>query len=127
MLIMVDGRRSVGELLANHPAPEDARAHLQALVDGGFIAAPEAAPDAPAVGATPPVAGEDLADTRQAVASALVEFLGPDADTFTPRIERATSRDELLVECETLFRMLEQTVGRSRAERFRDLVMSRLG
>ncbi|AUN96004.1 hypothetical protein [Pseudazoarcus pumilus] len=125
MLIIIDGRRSVGELLANHPAPDEARDHLQTLVDGGFIAPADAvaADSTPAAGMT----GEDFAETRRAVAAALVDFLGPDADTFTPRIEHAASRDELTAECETLFRMLEQTVGRARAERFRDTVMSRLG
>lgn len=123
MLIMVDGRRSVGELLANHPAPDEARAYLETLAEGGFIAASQTHEAAAEPGAGAP----DLAETRRAVAAALVDFLGPDADTFTPRIEHAASRDELTAECETLFRMLEQTVGRARAERFRDTVMSRLG
>lgn len=42
VLIMVDGRHSASELLANSPVPAEAEAHLLALLEGGFIAPVEA-------------------------------------------------------------------------------------
>lgn len=37
VLIMVDGRRTMAELIAQNPAPHEAEAHLAALLEGGFI------------------------------------------------------------------------------------------
>lgn len=39
MLIMIDGRHSVAQLLTGHPAPGEAETYLRQLLDGGFIEA----------------------------------------------------------------------------------------
>ena len=130
MLIMVDGRRSVGELLANNPAPDDARAHLESLLEGGFIAALEAAPApepvVPAPSAESPSAasagGSDLPAVKQLIARMLIDFIGPDADLFTGRVEKANSKVDLVLEAEKLRQMLEGSVGRAKAEKFRAAV-----
>jgi hypothetical protein len=118
MLIMVDGRRSVADLVGNHPSPDDARSQLQVLVDGGFIAPLEAS-----VLSTP----FDLVEARHTTMSALIDVLGPDADVFAGGIENAVSREALVAECERLARVVEGAAGRPRAERFRSSVSAVLG
>lgn len=118
MLIIVDGHRSVGQLLAQHPAPDEAAEHLRVLAEGGFIAGPADAQ--PAVEAA--TAPFDAAAARERIAHLLVDFIGPDADYFTERIERMSDREELQREVEKLHAMLEGSVGRAKAEHFRDSV-----
>jgi hypothetical protein len=129
MLIMVDGRSSVGQLLANHPTPEEARGYLESLLEGGFIAA-QAAP-VPAV--PPPVAAVapatdsySLDEVKQVVTRLLLDFIGPDAEYIAMRIEKITSRDELAAEVDKLGAMLENSVGRGPATRFRESVLPML-
>ena len=118
LLIMVDGRRSVGELLANHPAADEALGHLSALAEGGFIV--EVSSAAAAAPAADVHAG--LEETKQVVVQTLIEFLGPNADVFAMRVEAIATREQLATECEMLCRMLEGSVGRGPAQRFRETV-----
>lgn len=121
MLIMVDGHRSVGELLANHPAAEEARGYLATLLDGGFIA--EVGGGAGATATAPAAdAGAGLASAKRTVVQTLIEFLGPDADVFAMRVEAVATHEQLAAECEMLCRMLEGSVGHGPAERFRETV-----
>lgn len=123
MLIMVDGRRSVGELLLNHPTPDEARSYLESLVEGGFIAAREAAVAAPKAAAAPAANAANLAEAKQAITRMLIEFLGPEADYIAMRVEKISKRDELVAEVDKLSTMLVQSVGSAQASRFRDVVL----
>lgn len=121
MLIMVDGRRSVGALVEHHPAPDEARGYLQTLVEGGFIApagGSESAVAPPSADA-PVLSDADLTTIKQDIARILIDFLGPDADLFTARVEKLNARDELMHEARRLHQMLEDAFGHARAERFR--------
>ncbi|MDX5445707.1 MAG: hypothetical protein LPJ87_06605 [Zoogloeaceae bacterium] len=129
MLIMVDGRSSVGQLLANHPTPDEARGYLESLLEGGFIAA-QAAPVAaapPSVAAAAPATGSaNLGEVKQVVTRLLLDFIGPDAEYIAIRIEKITSRDELAAEVDKLGAMLESSVGHGPAARFRESVLPML-
>lgn len=138
MLIMVDGRRSVGDLLAFHPAPDEARGYLESLASGGLIAAlgdaaPSSAAAAPATGHSEPAVSPavqpvaDLASAKRAVVQMLVDFLGPDGDMFCERVERVKDREQFIEECQRLASMLESAVGRERAQRFRDTLAPLVG
>lgn len=120
MLIMVDGRRSVGELLLNHPTPDEARGYLESLFEGGFISAREAVPPAPA---PTPANTQHLTEAKQLITRLLLDFMGPEADYITMRIEKISSRDELRTEVEKLGSMLERSVGSAPATRFRESVL----
>lgn len=126
LLIMIDGRRSVGELLANHPAPDEARGYLESLAEGGFIAAANASakpvPAAVPSAARAPAVAEDLSVARQVLSRTLIDFIGPDADMFLVRVEKVTTKADLAVEAEKLRKMLEGSVGPAKAEKFREAV-----
>lgn len=121
MLIMVDGKRSVEQLLTGHPAPDDALEQLRQLAEGGFIEA--AAASSPAPAAAPTV---DIAEVRRLMVRMLIDYLGPEADMIAMRLEDVTSREALLREAERLHRMLEDVVGGERAARFGEVVLPRL-
>ena len=137
MLIMVDGRHSIGELLANHPTPDEARGYLESLLEGGFIA-PREAPVAPAPVAVPAATAAagaasatavtpDLGEAKQVITRMLIDFLGPEADYLALRVEKLSTRDELLAEVEKLSTMLVQSVSSNAASRFREAVLPLLG
>jgi len=124
MLIMVDGRRSVAELLNNSPVPADSQAHLETLVEGGFIASvggsqadAAPAPSTAAVSATTPPA-EDLKEAKRVVSVTLMEMIGPEADFFTGRVDAARSMAELLAEAEKLRMMLNNSLNSRKAQEF---------
>lgn len=125
MLIMVDGRRSVAELLNNSPAPAESQAHLEALVEGGFIAPVGAAVAAAAsiagASATPPPAG-DLDEARRVVSRMLMEMIGPEADFFTGRVDDAGSMGDLLDEARKLRKMIADSFSARKAEQFWETV-----
>lgn len=122
MLIMVDGRRSVGELLLNHPTPDEARGYLESLFEGGFISAREA-PPTPAPPAAAAANAPSLGEAKQVITGMLIEFLGPEADYIAMRVEKISNRDALLVEVDKLSTMLVQSVGSTAASRFREKVL----
>ncbi|HRP75673.1 MAG TPA: hypothetical protein PKZ27_08745 [Rhodocyclaceae bacterium] len=124
MLIMVDGRRSVGELLNNSPVPAESHAHLETLVEGGFIApvgvvgggvAPAAT--TAAVSVAPPPAG-DLDEAKRVVSRMLMEMIGPEADFFTGRVDDAGSMGELQIEAGKLRKMIDDSFSARKAEQF---------
>lgn len=127
ILIMIDGRRSVGELLANHPVPDEARGYLESLAEGGFIAAQDGSSAKPAPAVAPiassaPASDKDLAAARQVISRTLIDFIGPDADMFLMRVEKVSSKAGLALEAEKLRKMLEGSVGPAKAEKFREAV-----
>jgi hypothetical protein len=101
-LILVDGTKSVAELLKSLPNPEEAMQVLTQLLDAGFVsivAAPQAAPKpAPAPAQSAKDHEPDAADLKAAVRRAthlLDAMLGPDAEVLCLQIERCTSSAQL--------------------------------
>jgi hypothetical protein len=124
MLIMVDGRRSVGELLNNSPVPAESQAHLETLVEGGFIApvsasASVAAPAA-SIAAAPAavVPADDLTEAKRVISLMLMQIIGPEADFFTGRVDDAGSMGDLLSEARKLHKMIGDSFSASKAEQF---------
>ena len=121
MLIMVDGRRTGSELLTQSVFGAEAEQYLAALLDGEFIAAQSVL--STVSGATPmhsePAApAEDISLAKRYALQTLHEFLGPDADRFSPNIEKSQSAQELLQHLEKLRELLIAGVGRKKAEQF---------
>ena len=61
---------------------------------------------------------EDISLAKRYALQTLHEFLGPDADSFSPDIEKAQSAQELLRHLEKLRELLIASVGRKKAEQF---------
>lgn len=119
MLIMVDGRRSVAELLNISPAPAEAEAHLANLIEGGFIAPAVVAASAPAPAVAPaPAPVAELKEAKRVISAALMDAMGPDADFFTGRVDDATSKADLVQEAERLRKMINDSFNPRRAEQF---------
>lgn len=143
MLILVDGKRSAGTIIAQAMHFGDAEQFFAHLVEEGFIEAvgstaatapaPPAARSAPvaaplAASATPPIgapvtgAGIDrMAAFMSAKAFAtryFIDMLGPEADPLTMKIESAKTEGQLILIMEKCRDIIQQTKGRDRAERF---------
>lgn len=127
LLILVDGRRDLGELARVLPGPELAE-QLAQLESGGFVTRPlEAAfpePEetpAPAVGAaagSAAPAGEDLRALRARMARALIDTIGPNGDDLAMRIERVRSIDELRALLPAVLSVVEACGGRVGVDEF---------
>lgn len=137
LLIMVDGRHSVGQLLAHNPAPAEAQASLAGLLDAGLIAlvstpaAPDSTPaaastpaaDSGAVAASatasaPAAAAADIGSIKRFICTTLHDALGPDADLFTGRVEAAPDMAALLPQAEKMREVLRGTSGSRKADLF---------
>ncbi len=106
-LILVDGRRSDGELgqLIRPPADEV----LAALLAEGFI---EALPGAAPIMLT-------LDEVRRRALHWLGDALGPSGDPLTLRIETARTVDELRTALDQADRFVQQQLGIARSQAFR--------
>jgi hypothetical protein len=104
LLIMVDGKRRVSDLLALGAALGDVQAALAALFDGGFVhkavvaqAAP--APSNTALAATETVAKPPevltLAQARMRASRDVSDLLGPMGESLCLRLEEARSATDL--------------------------------
>lgn len=124
LLIMVDGKRSIGEMLALHPVAAEAQASLAALAEAGLItlvtkpAAPSPPPPPPA--AAEPVLRGDLLAIKRFISTTLHDALGPDADLFMPKVEAAADLQALLSQADKLREVLRGTSGSKKAEQFRE-------
>lgn len=101
LLIVVDGAKSVAELLKPLPNPDEARQLLGDLLSAGFVMAldvPKPAP-APAASAAPhkaPAAAVDdsLKPMIRRATRLLEDLLGPEAESLCMQIERCTSQSQ---------------------------------
>jgi hypothetical protein len=126
LLIMVDGKTTVGELLAKFPGVAEVGANLQVLVDQGLVALrPSGAAGAPSsspAGAVP--AAAPPAETRQQSLRGLTRFLteslGPDADLVTGGLEQARSRGEFEAAVVRAADMLDGLAAARKAAAFRE-------
>ncbi len=135
LLILVDGRRSDRELttLMPHAGTEA----LQALAEGGFIEAIGLTADTPLPGALRPVAAASAPPAAPAAAAAaaaaakrpfeqlrreavraLIDQVGPMAETLAMRMERARDLDELKPLLATATQLLANARGRTVAAEF---------
>lgn len=142
MLILVDGKNSGEQVIAQGKHFGDAEAFFAHLVEDGFIApvGGAAATTQPSVqGATPTARQAPAPPTQPATElsaqqvfdrAALVpairryavtffrEQLGPDGDPFTVKIEKAATYGELMALLEKYRDVIKQLKGVARAEQF---------
>lgn len=97
-LILVDGTKTVAELLKSLPNPDEAMQILTQLLDAGFVSIIAAPKPAPAPAQPAKDHESDAASLKAAVRRAthlLDTMLGPDAEVLCLQIERCTSTAQL--------------------------------
>ncbi len=136
VLIMVDGNSTVADYLTRFGAIPDIEGSLQQLLDQGFVEARAgiaAAPPAPSAASAPPApqgagaaaAAEPLPATQKEavieLSRIMIDSMGPDADAFTGRLERARTRVEFVEMAERCALVLDNlgARGKARAVQFR--------
>lgn len=122
VLLLADGRRTLGELRGLVPGCDDA---IGALAAQGFVEPVAAAPTPPpAPKAARPAA--DLATLQREMVRSLTDAAGPAAESMAMRIERTRSLAELAALLEPAGRLLLQMRGRSEAEAWMKRFSARL-
>jgi len=116
LLIVVNGKAPVSELVAKFESIGDVTPLLEQLVADGFIAEARAA--APA--------GGNFPAARAQLARAMLDALGPDGDSITEKIEACQSAQELKNYIDTKRAILEAALGR-RGDKFWKLAKDLLG
>lgn len=122
VLILVDGKLSVGQHQEKAGPLGDVVAILDELERGGFIArqggGPPAAAAAPAPAAAAPAAGAGLPlkDITRNLNKLIHDYLGPDGDMFTEKIEKCRTREEVLSYYASVQVALREILGKRRAE-----------
>lgn len=114
LLIVIDGKLTLGDLLARFPAFPDVEQSVASLLKDGFVQALEAKAVEPAV---------DEGARARAVSElcrALYDVMGPDADALTARLEAARERAEFLAALEDAVISMEALAGKQKTQRFAD-------
>lgn len=135
LLIMVDGKMSGEQLIAQARHFGDAEQFLDNLLRNGFIApvggSEEAAPPEAAAQPQPVSAAADpmaaFMATKAFVTRYFIDLLGPDADPLTMKIESARTEGQLLLLMEKCREIVRELKGDDAAERFWNQGRSRLG
>jgi len=127
LLIMVDGKSTVGELLGRFPGVAEIQSNLRQLIELGFVqvAAGAAAPAAAtSAAATPtdappkPAPGETRAKAMSGLVRMVIEAMGPDADLVTGQLERARTPEEFEKAAQRCTAMLEGVAGAKKSQPF---------
>lgn len=127
LLVMIDGAHTVDALAAKLGGAEAVQPALEKLADLGLIAAAGAGTAASAPAATTAAArDEGLAAARREAIAALHDALGPDADLFAERLERAKTPAAFLEELGRVADVLAGVSGRARADALLARVRERL-
>lgn len=125
VLILVDGKLSVAEHQAKAGALGDVVSLMAELERGGFIErlgrGGATAPAAPGSTAAPaPVApagpGLPLPELRQKLNKLIHDYLGPDGDAFTEKIENCRTREEVRAYYASVQVAFREILGRRRSE-----------
>lgn len=95
LLIMIDGKAPVADLITKSASPDEAAAYVTALLDDGFIEPKGIGPSQVAKPASLPTGVDSVEVAKRFVIHALEHALGPDADLFTAKVEATTNIGDL--------------------------------
>ena len=126
LLILVDGRRTAGELATLTSAFGDTEELLQALLSQGFIEAiaqVKAVPSRPALLDSGPAplaaaAAVPLARARSLASRRLIDLLGPGASELCVKLEATRTVEEFRGTLRRVEGILREVVGSQRAAQF---------
>lgn len=123
LLIMVDGKSSIGQLLARFPGVAEIEANLRQLIDQGFVTLGGSgilSGGAALRGAAPGMVAETREAALAALTRAVVDLAGPAADLVTGDLERARTRAEVEAAAERCAGMIEAMGGPKKAAAFNE-------
>jgi hypothetical protein len=120
LLIMVDGKCSIGQLLDRFPGVAEIEANLRLLIEQGFITLSGAAALASGGGvrAVPGVTVETRELALAALTRMIIEAVGPNADLVTGDLERARTRAEVDAAVKRCVNMIDGFAGAKKAGAF---------
>lgn len=131
VLIMVDGKASLADLMVTAGKFCNVTEALEQLLSAGLIEvakspAIQTAPAAPAASATPATAvrsgsaagGAPTPEALRSIVRALYDALGPHADDLAMRIEKCRTNADLVQLVEKCRDTVQQVAGRRKAEEF---------
>jgi hypothetical protein len=119
VLILVDGKLSVAQHREKAGPLGDVTAIIEELARGGFIARQGigAAPVSPAAtAAAPATGGLPVKDIAKNLNKLIHDYLGPDGDMFTEKIDRCRTREEVLSYYGSVQIAFREILGKRRAE-----------
>ena len=126
MLILVDGHRTGGELVALSSSISEGRTQLASLLAGGFVQthAPDrrSAPNGPGHGTAAAAANDDISLARSYAVRSLRELLGDEAGSLVAEIEQLRTIDELQQTLGRLRAALRTAPDQTRAQQFLDQI-----
>jgi hypothetical protein len=133
MLILVDGKTPVHELLNKAPHLGEVTELLNRLAQEEFIflpsgrlavvASPATSPakaeqSSTAVNATGPVDPERLAAAKRMASRLMYDAMGPDSEMFTMKLEATESREDFMAQLSKCRDVLAQVRGKTKGEQF---------
>ena len=128
LLVMVDGKATVAQLLARAQHMPDPPALLAKLIDGGFIAADAAAAPNPAAASAPsqapaqaqaaPLEQQAMQQTMRYAERFLDQVLGPQSEALAEAIGKCKTLPELRARLEKTRDVIEGMGKKRRAEEF---------
>jgi len=128
LLVMVDGKATVAQLLARAQHMPDPPALLAKLIDGGFIAADAAAAPNPAAASAPsqapaqaqaaPLEQQVMQQTMRYAERFLDQVLGPQSEALAEAIAKCKTLPELRARLEKTRDVIEGMGKKRRAEEF---------
>lgn len=124
VLILVDGKLTVAQHQEKAGSLGDVASLIEELERAGFIArhgaAPAAAASAPTPAVSPPAApapgGLPVKEMTRNLNRVIHDYLGPDGDMFTERIEKCRTREEVLSYYGSVQVAFREILGKRRAE-----------
>jgi hypothetical protein len=121
LLIMVDGKSSIGQLLVRFPGVAEIEVNLRLLSEQGFVTLGGSGALSGG-GASRAAAPGVVAETREAAVASLtrmvVELAGPAADLVTGDLERARTRADVEAAAKRCAAMIEGMGGAKKAAAF---------
>jgi hypothetical protein len=121
LLVMVDGKNSGVQLVANTAALGDSAAFFSMLLEGGFIEAVAGSSTAAAGNVkTPPK------ELVRKVCHLVSDILGPAGDSLTLKLEKAASLEEFAKQVEQCRDVISNAAGKKKGEQFWNTVLESL-
>lgn len=124
LLVMVDGKNSGEQLVANTAALGDSAAFFSMLIEGGFIEA--VAVSSPAASAPAEQVKAPPKELVRKVSRMVTDILGPAGDSLTLRLEKAASQEEFAKHVEQCRIVIDNAAGKKKGDLFWNTVLESL-
>lgn len=119
VLILVDGKASLGELLRRAAGIPDFVETLQTLLDRGFVAPADGSGTTADADATRPLAPPAAADSQQQVIELARQLLGAHAERVVARLASGgPGTAELGMSVDACYKLIRLTIDEKKAEEF---------